>query len=329
VASARSLLLGTLLGAVFLVVAGWALDWAALRAALGRADPGYAALIVPAVVLYLLAKAARWRVLIRPIVDTRTSRLFGAVCAGNAGNYVVPHFGELLRVIIAGDRLRVARSALLGSIAVERLFDFAALALLAAVLLLPGGRQAAETTGAIWLVALLAVGLLIAIAAFMIWTEPLTRAIDGMSWLKPARLRSFVVRVLRNGTPGLAMMRSPGLVIPVAVASLLQWAFIGISIAMSLRAVGISAAPDAVMAVVLLNVVGLVLPAAPGHVGTIQLSFAVALRGFGVPWETAIAASIVYNTLVVAVVMVLGLPAISRAGIRVGEVLRQRAAGES
>lgn len=324
-APARSVLVGSLLGVVFLIVAGWTVDWAGLRATLARADPVYAVLIVPAVVLYLLAKAARWAVLIRPIVRTHTRELFGAVCAGNTGNYVIPHVGELLRVLIAGDRLRVARSALLGSIAVERLFDFAALTLLAAVLLIPGGRLSAETTGAIWFLGLIAVALFVAIAVFIVWTEPLVRAIEGLSRGLPARARTFIVRTLRNGAPGLAMMRSPGLVIQVFSLSLLQWVFIGISVAMSLSSVGIGVSPAAVSAVVLLNVVGLVLPAAPGHVGTIQLSFAIALRGFGVPWETAIAASIVFNTIVVAAVMALGVPAISRAGVRVGEVLRQRA----
>jgi len=322
---ARSVLLGTLLGAVFLAIAGWTVDWPRLRVALTQADPVYAALIVPAVALYLLTKAARWSVLIRPIRTTRTAALFGAVCAGNAGNYVVPHFGELLRVMIAGDRLQVARSALLGSIAVERLFDFAALALVAAALLVPGGRLSVETTGAMWILGLISVALAAAILAFIVWTEPLIRVIEGRTRALPAKIRTFLVRILRNGAPGLAMMRSPGLVIPVLTLSILQWAFIGISVAMSLRSIGIGASAAAVSAVVLLNVVGLILPAAPGHVGTIQLSFAVALREFGVPWETAIAASIVYNTIVVGVVMTLGVPAISRAGLRVGEVLRQRA----
>ena len=314
------------MGAVFLVVAGWAVDWSELRTVLHRTDPFYAALIVPATVLYLLTKAARWGVLIRPIHTARTRQLFGSVCAGNAGNYLIPHFGELLRVMIAGDQLRAPRSALLGSIAVERLFDFAALTFLAAAVLIPAERVAAETAGAIWFIALAAAVLFVAIAAFMLWTEPLVQAIDTMARVLPARARTLVVRILRNGLPGLAMMRSPGLVVPVVVFSVLQWLLIALSMALSLKAVGIAVSAEAVAAVVLLNVVGLVLPAAPGHVGTIQLSFAVGLQGFGVPWETAIAASIVYNTLVVMVVMALGLPMISRAGLRVGEVLRRRAA---
>jgi glycosyltransferase 2 family protein len=325
-ASTRSLLAGALLGALFLAVAGSLIDWSELGAVLRRTDPVYAAMIVPVMTLYLLTKAARWRVLIRPIRAVRTRQLFGSVCAGNAGNYLIPHFGEILRVMIAGDQLRIARSALLGSIAVERLFDFAALALLAAAILIPGERLAAETTGAIWFIALAAAILFAALVAVILWTEPLLQAIDGMTRVLPAKARTLLVRVLRNGAPGLAMMRSPSLVFSVLALSLVQWLFVGVSVAVSLYAVGIVVSPKAVAAVVLLNVVGLVLPAAPGHVGTIQLSFAVGLQGFGVPWETAIAASIVYNMIVVMVVMTLGLPAIWRAGLRVGEVLGQRAA---
>jgi len=79
----------------------------------------------------------------------------------------------------------------------------------------------------------------------------------------------------------------------------------------------------------LLNVVGLVLPAAPGHVGTIQVAFIVALHGFGIAREPAFAASLVFNGVMVLPVMLVGLPILSRAGIRLGVYLAGSRRGDS
>jgi uncharacterized membrane protein YbhN (UPF0104 family) len=73
----------------------------------------------------------------------------------------------------------------------------------------------------------------------------------------------------------------------------------------------------------LLNIIGLTLPAAPGHVGTVQLAFIVGLAPFGVTHPDALAGSIVYNVLTVLPTVILGMPGLRRAGIE----LRARLAG--
>ena len=91
---------------------------------------------------YYGVKALRWRYLIAPFAHARARELLPAVLAGLAGNYVFPHFGEIARAVLAGRRLNAPPGALLGSIAIERFFDFLALLVFVLVVLLPLGRHA-------------------------------------------------------------------------------------------------------------------------------------------------------------------------------------------
>jgi uncharacterized membrane protein YbhN (UPF0104 family) len=73
------------------------------------------------------------------------------------------------------------------------------------------------------------------------------------------------------------------------------------------------------LSVLFLNVIGLTLPAAPGHVGTVQIAFIVSLAPFGVTQEQAFAASVVYNFLIVVPTVILGFPGLRRAGAALRE----------
>ena len=76
---------------------------------------------------------------------------------------------------------------------------------------------------------------------------------------------------------------------PIFGLSVLQWLVILGCVAFSLACRGrLGHAARAPCPCSLLNVIGLTLPAAPGHVGTVQLAFLVGLAPFGVPHEAGL-----------------------------------------
>src|SRR5688572_3369728 len=134
------LLLGAGFGALFLFLAVRRLDWAAFASEIGHARPGQVALGLVCLFCFYGVKAERWKHLVAPFARTSGRDLQPAVLAGLAGNYILPHVGEIARAVLAGRRLGVPASALLGSIAIERFFDFLALLAIVAAVLLPLGR---------------------------------------------------------------------------------------------------------------------------------------------------------------------------------------------
>ena len=102
---------------------------------------------------------------------------------------------------------------------------------------------------------------------------------------------------------------------PSLLLVLLQWVAVLGCVVFSLRAVDVPVTIAGSVSVLLLNVIGLTLPAAPGHVGTVQLAFIAGLAPFGVAHEDAFAASVIYNLLMVVPTVLLGIPGLRQAGM--------------
>jgi len=263
----------------------------------------------------------RWRYLILPLAPATTADLLPAVYAGNAGNLIFPHAGEIARAIVANRRLNVPTSALLASVAVERVFDFLTLLLIALVVLIPVGRMSQDMLLATYVIGALAIVILSVAVAFIIWTEGCLRFVQWLLTPFGARAREGILRQVRAGTAGLNSIARPELFLPILLLSLLQWLMIIACVAFSVAAVDVSVTIASATSVLVLNVIGLTLPAAPGHVGTVQLSFTVALAPFGVAHADAFAASVVYTFCMIATAIAFGLPSIHKAGMKVRRLL--------
>ncbi len=308
------LVLGAARGALFLYLAVRRLDWSAFGAELGRAHLGQVALGAACLLTYYGVKAERWKHLISPFATARGRDLQPAVLAGLAGNYAFPHVGEIARAVLAGRLLGVAPSAFLGSIAIERFFDFLALLVMVLAVLLPLGGIDAEIRAASFAVAALCALLLAGMALFVFRTGACIGIARRLLAPFSPRLARAAAYHLGQARVGLGAIGAPGLLARIFGWSLVQWVAILGCIVFSLRAVDAPVSVAGAVSVLLLNVIGLTLPAAPGHVGTVQLAFIAGLAPFGVADEEAFAASVIYNVLMVVPTVILGLPGLRRAG---------------
>ena len=308
------LILGAALGAVFLYLAVRQLDWHAFYGTLAHAHAGQVALGLACLFAYFAVKALRWRFLIEPFAKARTRELLPAVVAGLAGNYVFPHVGEFARAVLASLRLETPPGALLGSIAIERFFDFLTLLVIVLVVMLPLGGMDENIRSASLFVAILCVAILASAVLFVFQTETCLAITRRLFAPFSRTLAERAIYHLGQARVGLGAIGAPRLLVPIFGLSLLQWlVFLG-CVVFSLRAVDVSVTLPSAVAVLLLNVIGLTLPAAPGHVGTVQIAFIVALAPFGVTQEHAFAASVVYNFLIVVPTVILGFPGLRQAG---------------
>jgi uncharacterized protein (TIRG00374 family) len=309
------LVLGALLGSFFLYLAVRTIDWPTLGATLSHTLPGYAGLGLLSMLAYFGVKAWRWRYLIRPFARASTRELLPSVLAGLAGNYLFPHAGEIPRAVLAAQRLKAPASALLASVAIERIFDFLVILVIVLVVLVPVGRMSEDIQTASYFVGALCAGMLATVALFLFRTEACLRLAERLLAPFSERISEGALAQLRAAGAGLGAITAPRLLIPIFLLSILLWMLIVGTIACSLKAVDAPVTLAGAVSALLLNVIGLTLPAAPGHVGTVQLAFIVGLAPFGVTRAAAFAGSVVYNFLTVVPTAILGLPGLRRAGL--------------
>ncbi len=262
------------------------------------------------------AKAIRWKILLRPVRRTTARGLFPAVIIGYAANNILPaQLGELLRMYVAGRKLRFDNMPILGTMLLERMFDFLTVLVLFGLSVAVTKRSPPELEPVAWFVGGAGVLMLLVSLAFFWRTEAFISAVSLVIKLLPRRIPEFIVGQMELARIGLGALRNPRLLVAAAATSGVQWLLMGGSVYMGILSVGLTVPISASMIVVAFTVAGLTLPSSPGFFGTIQLGFVLALAPFGVLSADAVAASVVWHVLAYLSVSVGGIFFLLRLGV--------------
>jgi hypothetical protein len=102
---------------------------------------------VGATVVDIVLRAMRWRVLLGGIASVPLSRVTAYMLVGYLANNVLPgRAGELVRSLYVGDRERVSRTSVLGTVLVERVLDVVVLLAVCTLAWWIGGHVGALST---------------------------------------------------------------------------------------------------------------------------------------------------------------------------------------
>lgn len=120
----------------FLYFAFRGTDFAHLWTILSQANYFWALAMVPPLFISHAFRAWRWKYLLQPIKrDLKFRNLFSAMMAGYMLNNILPRAGEIARPLAIGKLENVSRSAALGTVIMERIFDI--LSFMVVVALIP------------------------------------------------------------------------------------------------------------------------------------------------------------------------------------------------
>ncbi len=288
--------IGILIGAIFLWLTLRQTSLEQVRAILSQSNPGWLFVALGFYAADLLVRISRWRMLLRD-VKTLSLRSVGiALIVGYSANNILPaRLGELFRADFAGRRYRLSRSAIVGSIFVERVLDG-----LIVVFCLVVGRLFVSEQAV--LNSLTAVSALLFISIFLaLWLLSRESGLDWLTRLPPAinsRIQSF--------RQGLLVMRGAGLSRAVNL-SLIVWLLEGIMLWSVLKAVDISLGWQEMMSVVGVASLSTLIPSAPGFVGTYQYAFAFTVSLFGYEPARGVAAATAVQIFLLGSVTLVGL----------------------
>ena len=300
-------LTGLTVGGVFLVLAFRGTPPAAVWQLLRAGDWGLpAAIALVSTAAFVLAKTARWRLLLGSPFDAGLAALAPPVLAGLALNALVPHSGEFVRAVSLQRRCGRAPTAVLSSIVAERVFDLFGVLLLGAYAL--GSVHAShEIATALRLIGMVAGVLATLIVVALAFPAVVTRAAGALVRPLTQRVRAFVAAQVAAALVGLQPVRSLRISAAVLAWSIVQWLAVAGAVYGCAAVVGLAIDSSATCLVVVGIVVAFLLPNAPGYAGSVQVAFLVTLKPLGVADEAALAASVVYQLLMVLPLVVTGL----------------------
>jgi uncharacterized protein (TIRG00374 family) len=251
----------------------------------------------------------RWRALLEPVRPRIPFRpMFDAVILGYMTSWVVPgRVGELVRPALLAGREGLPVGACLGSVLADRLLDGVTVLVLLALglALAPLGAEAALHTRWIELSAFLVVGL-IAVPLLVLMVASSARGRIERALADRRGASAWIGRAALSLSRGVEALRRPGLLLRVALHSLLAWLMIAGGTWVAVRACGASISFGGTLVLLPLLVLGIALPT-PGGAGGYHAAMKFGLvQLFSVSEPVAVATGFVVHALVVVPVILLG-----------------------
>ena len=288
--------MGLALGALFFWLALRQTSWAQVQTILSQVDNQWLITAMGFYIANIIIRVVRWRSLLWDVKALSLGSVGIAMVVGYAMNNILPaRLGELFRANFTGRRYRVSRSAVVGSIALERTLDG-----LIIVLSLVLGRVFIREQLVLSSLAIVG-GTLFSGIFIVLWV--LSRE-SKRNWF--VRLPPAVTPRIQRFRDGLAGLRGPRLVQAVRL-SLIVWLLEGMAHWAVLRAIGVFLNWQQMLSVV--GVVNLctLIPSAPGFVGTYQYAYAFTVSLFDYKPAQGVAAATVAQVFLLGSVTLVGL----------------------
>jgi uncharacterized protein (TIRG00374 family) len=318
--SRRALLRGGL-GIAISAFAIWvllqAVDVRAAFEVLRSASPAWILVMVGTVLVDIGFRGARWRALLAPIAPLPYRRVLGYTYVGYLANNVLPaRLGELYRSHALGEGEGISRPTVLGTVVVERVVDtvmVVAIAAVAVIVLNARGDMSSAVLLGLAFVALLVIGLGLAIAAHRL---PGADRVAAIIATRPRLLE--LARRLRDG---LAVAGRPRTLAAAILCSAVAWSASATTFLAAGQAIGVQLSFTQAALLTCGVALATVIPSGPGYLGTFELTTVGIAGTFGVGRDDAFAMGLLVHVIILAVTSIGGLI----AGVRLG-VWRDRPA---
>lgn len=273
-------------------------------------------------------RTVRWQQILRPLYALGLPLLFRVLMLGFAANNILPaRVGEIIRAYTLARKANVPVSLGLSTVLIERVFDGLTLLILMAIAIrfAPIG----EGDERLWLVQIVSatvfLGALVGVILLLVLRE---RALLLLAWFSrplPEATRPRIAAIAESFIQGLSCLQSRAVVVRIGVLSLAVWSVEGVTYALTARAFDLGLAPTEYLSAVLFLLVfvnlGIMVPSAPGYIGTYQFFARLALASFAVSPERALGLALVSHAIQYFLVTGVGLVVLWREQLTLGRVL--------
>jgi uncharacterized protein (TIRG00374 family) len=266
--------------------------------------------ILPAVAVLLLMqilRSIRWGLILRPIGKVDQLSLFSVTSVGFLAIIAIPaRLGELARPYLITKKSSIPMSSALGTIFVERVLDSLTVLIIAVVALI-------FTPLPPWLVrsSILLLLATIAISTMMILMivrrDATLRILAPLIEKLPARYAGAVNRLIDHFIKGFGIMVDPARLLWVIFLSIVIWLVDVVAIYLLFLAFGLHLPVAAAFVLMIVLVIGIAIPTAPGFIGNWHYFCILGLGLFGIPKTDALTFAIIYHAISIGIVILLGL----------------------
>jgi glycosyltransferase 2 family protein len=306
----KKIILGILISVVLVYLSVRGINLQDVLNDLKKIQLSYVILFILLMIFMQYLRSYRWGVILQPMEKIDQVPLFSITSVGFLAIAAIPaRIGELARPYLISKRSSIKMSSALGTIFIERILDsFTVLTIATVVLLIdmPFDLPSWMVKSSI-IFSLLALFLFCFILFLILRREAALKFINIILNRLPGKLANKIDAAIHHFIDGLQIVTNIKLFSYLLFLSVVIWLVDVLAIYVLLLAFGYTLPVIASFVVMVILIVGIAIPAAPGFVGNWHYACVFALGLFGLAKADALSFAVVHNFLSMAVVLVLGL----------------------
>ena len=303
----KKIIIGLVISIILIYLSLKGIDYRGILIELQKVDYKLLLLTVPLFIFIQLLRSVRWGVILSPIEKIKQNKLFPITCIGFMAIALVPmRTGELLRPYLISRRSAIPFSSAVATILVERILD--SVTLIGILALVVSGVHFIETFGNSIIIFLLTFFiLLILVYLFYFRKETFLFVIRRALSRFPERGRLWAENLFKLFVEGFRLVKEPRKFACALILSIFIWVLSGLAIYTLFPLVEIQLPLAGAFVVLLVTVMVISLPTAPGFLGNFQFGCIAALSFYNVTKENAFAFSMIYYLAGIGTNIFLGL----------------------
>jgi len=305
--------IGLLISVFFSYLAFRNVDVSQMWTVIRSANPFSLVLIVIITFLQYVIRAWRWDILLEPIKKTGFSNRFTSVLIGFAANSILPaRLGEFVRANYIGHQEGIKSSSALGTLVVERLFDGFTLLLILMIGVMgttfPEQWQSISKslrgTGFILLAGYVLI--IVFIIGFKYKADSFLSIFDRLLFFLPSHFRLKIRDTIWNFSLGLVLVKDPMRIFQTICFSFLLWFSALCQIEFTEQSIGLNLPFIATFLIMAMASLGVMIPSAPGFIGTFHLAVQYGFMFYGISKELALSAAILWHAAMIFPTIIAG-----------------------
>jgi hypothetical protein len=303
----KKVILGILVSAVLVYLSARGINFQDIVQDFKKIQFSYVVLFLIVAIFMQWLRSYRWGVILQPLEKIDQLSLFSVSSVGFLAIAAIPaRIGELARPYLIAKKSTIKMSSALGTIIVERVLDsFSVLAIAVIVLLL--------TDLPSWMIKSSVLFFLLTLTLFccivgLVWRrEKALEIINRVLGKLPGKFANKIDELIHRFIDGFQIIVNIKLLVYLFFLSALVWLLDVLAIYILLKAFGFTLPVMASFVVMIILIVGIAVPTAPGFIGSWHFSCILALGLFGVAKPEAFSFAVVYHFLSMVIVAVLGV----------------------
>ena len=303
----KKVVLGILISVVLVYLSVRGINFRDILSDLKNIQLSYIALFLILVILMQWLRSYRWGVILQPLEKIDQLSLFSVTSVGFLAIAAIPaRLGELARPYLIAKRSSIKMSSALGTIIVERVLDSFSVLTISVIVLFLNDLPS-------WMIKSSVLLFLLTLLVFccivgLIWRrQAALRIINRILSRLPGKFANKIDELIHRFIDGFQIIVNIKLLLYLFLLSAAIWLLDVLAIYVLLEAFGFTLPVMASFIVMIILIVGIAVPTAPGYIGSWHFSCILALGFFGIAKPAALSFAVVYHFLSMIIVVILGV----------------------